>query len=117
MTPEQAATVSAIAAIINQIGTWPIGSIIIAVMAGPYFITFFVNRSMERKLDAAQKMFEGSMEMYKNNVKLVDNYERIADEQADTIRLATAATVELTTWLKTRTPCHALVAARLRSDD
>jgi hypothetical protein len=46
---------------------------------------------MEKKLEAAQKMFDGAMEMYKNNIKLVENYERIADEQADTIRLSTAA--------------------------
>lgn len=109
MTPDQAATISAISSLVAQVGTWPIGSLLITIIFGPWVITFFVNRSMEKRHQAA-------MEMYKNNVKLVENYEAIASEQADTIRLATAATTELTTWLKTRTPCHAMLAAKLRSN-
>ncbi|MDD4355822.1 MAG: hypothetical protein PHN98_01120 [Smithellaceae bacterium] len=115
MTPEQAAAISAIASIIAQIGTWPIGTVIIAIMFGPWIMMWLTSRTMEKKLEAAQKMFDGAMEMYKNNIKLVENYERIADEQADTIRLSTAAITELTTWLKTKTPCHQLLAAQLRS--
>lgn len=112
MTPEQAAAISAIASIISQVGTWPIGTIIITIALGPYIITFFVNRSMEKKVEVAQKMFEGAMEMYKNNVKLVQSYERIADEQADTIRLSTSATTELTTWLRTKATCHQLLTGK-----
>ncbi len=70
MTPEQTATISAIAAILTEIGTWPIGTIIIAVIFGPWVITFFVNRSIEKRHEAAVKM-------YKDNVKLVENYETI----------------------------------------
>jgi len=116
MTPDQAAAISAVASIIGQIGTWPVGTIIIAVISGPYIMMWLGLRGLEKKHEAANKMFEAATEMYKNNVKLVENYERIADEQADTIRLSTAATTELTTWLKTRTPCHALLAAKIRSN-
>ena len=105
MTPEQIAGLTAIASIIKQMGTWPIGALIAAIVFGPWIIMWFVSRSMEKRHEAA-------MEMYKNNVKLVENYEQIASEQADTIRLATAATTELTTWLKTKTPCHQLLKLR-----
>lgn len=109
MTPEQAAAISAISSIIAQVGTWPIGTVIIAVVFGPWVMMWVSSRGIEKKHEAASKMFEAAIEMYKNNVTLVKNYERISDEQADTIRLSTAATTELTTFLKTRTPCHALL--------
>jgi hypothetical protein len=106
MTPDQVSALTAISAIISQVGTWPIGALASAIIFGPWIAMWFVSRTMEKRHEAALKMYE-------TNVKLVENYSRMASEQADTIRLATAATVELTTWLKTRTPCHALLAARL----
>lgn len=105
MTPDQAAALPAIASIIAQIGTWPIGAFIAAMILGPWIAMFLVSRSMEKRHEAALKMYE-------SNVKLVVNYEKIATEQVDTIRLSTGATTELTTWLKTRTPCHALMSRR-----
>jgi hypothetical protein len=105
MTPDQISLSIAIAKIIENIGTWPIGSVIVAVIFGPWIMMGFVSRSMEKRHEAA-------MRMYEDNVKLVVNYEKIADEQADTIRLSTAATTELTTFLKTRTPCHTMLAGK-----
>lgn len=112
MTPEQAAAISAISSIIAQVGTWPIGTVIIAVIFGPWVMMWLSSRGIEKKHEAASKMFEAAIEMYKNNVTLVKNYERIADEQADTIRLSTAATTELTTWLRTRPTCHQLLTGK-----
>lgn len=109
MTPEQVAALTAISSIISQIGTWPLGALIAAVVLGPWIMMGFNSRSMEKRLEAAMKMYD-------DNVKLVENYEKIAAEQADTIRLSTAATTELTTFLKTKTPCHALIAAKQRSE-
>jgi hypothetical protein len=106
MTPDQIAAVQAVASILSQVGTWPIGTVLFAVIIGPWIIVLFVSRSQDRR-------FEAVIEMYKNNVKLVENYEMIASEQADMIRLSTAATTELTTYLRTRTPCHQLINRNL----
>lgn len=108
MNPDQIAVLTAVASIVSKIGTWPIGSIIAAVVLCPWFSLLFISRAMERRMDAALKMYE-------NNVGLVKNYEKIADEQADTIRLSIAATTELTTWLKNKTPCHTMLRARRES--
>lgn len=105
MAPDQIAALTAVAAIISKMGTWPVGSLLAAIVFGPWVFMSFVSRGMEKRQAAA-------MEMYKNNVKLVENYERIAAEQADTIRLSTAATVELMTFLKNKTPCHERIAER-----
>jgi len=108
MSPEQIAALTAGAEIISQIGSWPVGSVIIAVIFGPWVMMYLFSRSMEKRHEAAMKMYE-------NNVKLVENYDKMASEQADAIRLSIAATTELTTFLKTRTPCHAMMDGKFRS--
>lgn len=109
MTPDQISALAAISAIITQIGTWPIGAFLLAIVFGPWIAMWFVSRSMEKRHEAALKMYE-------TNVKLVENYEKIAKEQADMIRLSTGATTELTTWLKNKTPCHTFISSKIRSN-
>lgn len=108
MTPDQIAAIQSIASIISQIGTWPIGTVIGAVIFGPWIIVLLVSRSQDKR-------FEAVVEMYKNNIKLVENYETMASQQADMIRLSTAATTELTTYLKTRPTCYQLLR-RIKGD-
>ncbi len=98
MTPEQISTVTAIASIVEKIGTWPIGSIAIAVIFGPWIMFFFISRSMEKRHAAALRMYE-------NSNKLVERYDKLASELADMIRLSTAATTELIQFLRSRVPC------------
>ena len=99
MTPDQISGLTAVAAIISKMGTWPIGSIVGAIVFGPWIVMGIVTRGMEKRHESALKMYE-------ENVKLVVHYEKIVDEQADTIRLSTAATTELITYLKMRPPCY-----------
>lgn len=107
MTPEQIAALTAIAAIVAKVGTWEIGSVIFAIVFGPWMMMYFVSRSMERRLEAALRMYE-------NSNKLVQKYDKIAGEQVDTIRLSTSATVELTRFLRDRTPCFQLISDKQR---
>jgi hypothetical protein len=106
MSPEQITLLAAVAKILESAGTWPIGTLIVGIMLGPWIVMGFVNRSMEKRHEAAVKMYE-------HNVKLVESYEKMAAEQVDTIRLSTAAITELVTYFKTRTPCAVLLAAKL----
>jgi hypothetical protein len=105
MSPEQTSLLLAVAKILENVGTWPIGSLFVVIVFGPWIVMGFVNRAIEKRHEAAMKMYE-------NNVQLVKNYEKMASEQVDTIRLSTAAITELTTYLKTRTPCHELIQIR-----
>ncbi|MCE5265717.1 MAG: hypothetical protein LLG97_19585 [Deltaproteobacteria bacterium] len=106
MSPEQLAALTQLSHVVSQMGTWPIGTILLIIILGPWVILIIISRAMEKRFDA-QKL------MYETNVRLVEKYEQMAGEQADTIRLATAATTELTTFLRTRTPCHQLLSANL----
>lgn len=105
MNPEQIAALTAIAAIVSKVGTWPIGSVVFAVVFGPWIMLFVVSRSIEKRHKAA-------LAMYESNVKLVQRYEQISGEHVDTIRLTTAAITELTSYLKNRVPCFQRIAER-----
>lgn len=107
MSPEQIAALTAISAIISKIGTWPIGSIVALIVFGPWVILGLSIRSMEKRHEAAIKMYE-------ENVKLVVSYEKMAKEQADTIRLTTGAITELITYLKRQVPCHERIKEYLK---
>ena len=105
MTPEQVSMLTATAAILERVGTWPIGSIIAAIVLCPWIVLLIVSRSMEKRYAAAEEHRNAVVRMYESNVRLVERYEKIAGEQVDTIRLSTSATVELTTYLHGRVPC------------
>jgi len=106
MTPEQIAGLAAVADIVSRLGTLPIGAIIFAAFICPYIMSWLISRAMEKRFSAV-------VAMYESNVKLVESHQKMAAEHIDTIRLSTAATTELTTYLQTRTPCHQLVNAQL----
>jgi hypothetical protein len=105
MSPEQISALTAIAAIVAKVGTWPIGSVVVAVVFGPWVMMYLATRSMERRLAAAIRMYE-------NSNKLVERYDKMAIEHVDMIRLSTAATVELTQYLRGRVPCFERIAER-----
>ncbi len=105
MTPEHISLLTATAAILEKVGTLPIGSIILTIFLCPWVALLIVSRSMEKRHNLAEKNHEAALRMYESNVRLVERYEKIAGEQVDTIRLSTSATVELTTFLRERVPC------------
>ena len=92
MTPEQ---ISIIAAILDKIGTWPISTLVMVIVVGPWLMFFFISRGQEKR-------FEAVREMYENNVKLVEVYEKLACEQQDTIIMNTGAITKLTTIIEER---------------
>jgi len=82
VTPDQIAALTAIAAIMSKVGTWPIGSIIAAIAFGPWIAMGLISRSMEKRHAAALRMYE-------ENVKLVICYEKVAEGLQDIIVLST----------------------------
>ena len=99
MTPDQISALTAISALIANVGAWPIGSVLFGIVILPYFMIYFTFRAIERK-------FRVVTAMYENNVKLVEHYEKMSKEHVDTIRLNTAASAELISYLKNRVPCY-----------
>jgi len=73
------------------------------------FLWWADNKRIYAILDQYKADMAEQREMYKNNVKLATAYETLASEHVDMIRLNVSAITELTTYLRTRTPCHMLI--------
>ena len=82
MTPDQIAALTAVSAIIAKIGTWPIGSVIAAIVLGPWAMMGIIARGMEKRHEAA-------LLMYTENVKLVVSFEKLAESLQSIIVLST----------------------------
>lgn len=105
MTPQDVAALTAMVALFDKIGTWPLISIAVAVVIGPWIAVFVLNRGQERRHAEVVKM-------YTDNVALVQEYEKMqerADRREETLvsllRLNTEAQTSLLTWLQQRTRC------------
>jgi hypothetical protein len=98
MSPETLSAIQAISAAIQHIGSWPIASILLAVLFGPWVLTILVSRQQEKKYDALNleqgKRFEAVKAMYESNVRLVQAYEKVAEVQCELISLNTAKWAE-----------------------
>ncbi len=69
MTPEQISAIGTIAFILDKIGTWPVGMLVMLVIIGPWISMFVIARGQEKR-------HEGVTKMYESNVKLVEGYEK-----------------------------------------
>jgi phage FluMu gp28-like protein len=88
MTPDQVAALNAVALILQQIGTWKIGTLIAAVIMGPWIVTVVA-------LYLGVKWFAGFKAMYNNNVILVKNYEALTKDHKEMIVYNTTIMTEV----------------------
>jgi hypothetical protein len=82
MTPQDIAALTALVAIVKEVGAWPLITIFVLVITGPWIGMYMVTRGHERRHAAVVKMYE-------DNVKLVEGYERIAEGLQDVLILST----------------------------
>lgn len=87
MTPEQLGTLTALAGILKSIGTWPIMSIIILVVIGPWIINAATSYQHQRRFEAVVKMYE-------NNVILVEQIKKLAEGYRDQLIWSTQVVTE-----------------------
>jgi uroporphyrinogen-III decarboxylase len=110
MTPETAHTLTAIATIIEKVGTLPIGTLLIVIIFGPWIFSFLMERAQEKR-------FEAMKEMYENNITLVKSFNKLADVLNDVVTLNTAKWSEATDKINTNQYCPmARVKKTVRED-
>lgn len=93
MTPDQISALAAIAAILTQVGTWPISTVLVIITIGPWVANVWITRTQAklREKERAEalvakaenekrqeivreeheKQFQSVKQMYENNVDLV----------------------------------------------
>lgn len=105
MAPQDIAALTALVALFEKIGAWPLITVLVMVVIGPWIAVFFLNRAQEKRHAEV-------VEMYKDNVRLVEEYEHAhkrSDQReeilVDLLRLNTEAQSNLLSWLKQRTRC------------
>ena len=74
MNPTDIALVESVLRIIAEMGSWPVGVVLLVTVVGPWLMAFFLARGQERRFAAVQTMYE-------NNVKLVEGYEKLCQRQ------------------------------------
>lgn len=74
MTPEQIATMAAIAGLIKSIGTWPVLSILILGNVSPWIMMVFLSVSMHKRVEIQAKMYEDNVILVKEVTELAKGY-------------------------------------------
>ncbi len=83
MAPDALHTLTAICSVLEKVGTWPIGTVLLIVLIGPWVFAMIVSRAEERRVEALKQMYE-------SNVELVKDYHKLAEDLTETVRLNTA---------------------------
>jgi hypothetical protein len=107
---DAAAAITAICQLVDKIGTWPIASLLFFIIIGPWIMSFLISYNQ-------QKRFEKVIEMYKNNVKLVEAYSKMSDSQQDVITLNTAKWQEAIDGIKTNQFCPTNRTEKIRMEN
>ena len=81
MTPQDVAALTALVAIIKEIGTWPLFTVIILMLVGPWVVVLITTYFQGKRHAAAVRMYE-------DNVILVKSITEIAEGYRDTLLLA-----------------------------
>lgn len=84
MTPQDVAALTALVAILKEIGTWPLFSIMMLMQVGPW-VGMLVITYIQGKRHAA------AVRMYEDNVILVKSITEIAEGYRDTLLLSSQA--------------------------
>ena len=88
MSPEQIGAVSQLVAVLRTMSTWPFGLAVFLFVIGPWVLAMFLSW-------AQSKRFEAVVKMYESNVKLVEQYERVATDLKEMVVMNTQALTRL----------------------
>lgn len=110
MTPETAQAIGAIATIVEKLGALPVGSMFVVIVFGPWIFSFIMSRVQEKRFDAMK-------EMYKNNVKLVESFDKLASGLNDVVTLNTAKWSEAIDKINANQYCPLARVKKVRMED
>lgn len=82
MSPQDAAALTAIVALIREIGAWPLFSIFALIIIGPWCCMLIISWQHDKRHGEVVKMYE-------NNVDLVKTTQSLAESNQEMIVLAT----------------------------
>lgn len=84
MTPEHVSLITALISLLKIINVWPFAMFFFLLIIGPWLLSLLLARQQERR-------FVVAVQMYEDNVKLVKNYERLANDLKEVVVMNTQA--------------------------
>ncbi|RJX20305.1 MAG: hypothetical protein C4563_06500 [Desulfobulbus sp.] len=98
MTPDQLSTLAAVAGLLKSIGTWPVLSIVSALVVVPWIILVWLSIIQHQRIEAVTRShevrFESVVKMYENNVLMVDEIKGLAEGYRDQLIWSTQVATE-----------------------
>lgn len=88
MSGEDLAVLKAVSDIIHTLGALPIGSLLVAVIFGPWIVMTLLNASQNKKFDAVAKMYESNARLVKKYEEVVDSLRQQIEGQQELIIMA-----------------------------
>jgi len=106
MTPGELSTIASFMKIISSVSGWPLGMIVFFIVIGPWLASFLLVYLQTRR-------FEKVVSMYENNVKLVEDYSKLATDLHDVVIMNTQAMTRLVDSIKTNQYCPSIRLQKL----
>ncbi|WP_028318951.1 hypothetical protein [Desulfobulbus elongatus] len=101
MSPNEAASIAAMVAIIKEIGTWPAIVVLAMFLLAPWLVMLWVSRGVEKRHAQAVKMYEDNVILVQQHATLAKDYARSVDRW-EKITETVLSVVSLNTQAQTR---------------
>lgn len=95
MTPADVAALTAVAALVRDIGSWPIVSVIAAFVLGPWVAMLYLARSAEKRHAAALRMYEDNVVLVKDYAEACRRWGKISEALLGVVSLNTQSQATL----------------------
>ena len=93
MTPGEITILANLLTVLKTMSNWPFGVFFFLMIVGPWVLSLILAYT-------SRKRFEAVVRMYESNVKLVDDYNRVATDLKDVIILSTQTMTKLAERIK-----------------
>jgi hypothetical protein len=96
VTPDQISGLISALQVIERIGAWPLTTILLAGLFGPWVMAFILARSQERRFEATRRMYVSNVKLVEGYQKVCENIERREQDLRSIIMMNTQAMTRLT---------------------
>lgn len=98
MSPAEISLLTTLISLLTKMSGWPFGLMLFIALVGPWVLALLIASMYHRR-------FERVVKMYENNVVLVENYEKLANELSGVIHLNTQVQTKLVEQIKSNMYC------------
>lgn len=107
MTPDQLSTLTALAKLAGEVGSWPVATLILSLVIGPWIAAFILAMGQQRRLEVAIKLYEDNARLVEDFRELARSLKQLIEDSQGYMVGNTKALVELSGSIRTNQFCPA----------